>query len=201
VGDPLEKLAEFNEAIRPALEERLARLKKRPPDPERQPVTHAVVAAYMSRLSIQIDLAGKGVTGLREQIAKHPNLSDELQEIETWILRRKRAESVQPLIQEYEDTMGDFLVSTGRSYTRTKEMLRKVRQKIGRRGAPNKRPETLNILDARVVNGWSYSQLASQMCDCGAIRHTSHCGERIRKRIKELQEFLDRYAIVYRVQS
>jgi hypothetical protein len=197
VRDPLEKVAEFMQIILPALEERLARLQKRLPDPLKRPVTSAIVVAYIARLRLQIDHTQRGVEGLRTEIANHPNLTEEIEELESWIAHRKHIASKQ-MAQDYEDAMGDYLVSTGRSYTKTKEMLRKARHQMSARGAPNKRTETLRLLDAKLVNAWSYRQLAAKMCDCGAKQHNEYCAERIRKRLKELEAFLGRYKISYR---
>ena len=118
--------------------------------------------------------------------------------METWILRKKVPGQRIQLTAADEDNIGDWLVSAGRSYSQTKQMLREIRQFITGRGAPNKRPETLKLLDARISQGLSYKQLACKMCDCGLPDHTEHCEERIRKRIKKLEEFLAKYEIIYR---
>jgi hypothetical protein len=121
--------------------------------------------------------------------------------MEDWLLRSEGATNEPIFKPEIENFFGNWLVSVGYSYTETKQMLGGLRRGLSGRGAPSKRPETLRILDARIAHGWSYSRLAVEMCDCGAKQHTSHCAERIRKRIKELEAFLARHKIVYLKQT
>ena len=73
-----------------------------------------------------------------------------------------------------------------------------MKKNLAGKGAPSKRRETVKMLDARIAKGWSYSQLAKELCDCGATRHTDRCADSIRKRIKELEMFLDKRKISYR---
>ena len=195
--DRWEKLAEVMRAVEPDLQRRIVHLQINPPDPVNQPVSSALVRAYLSRLEIYIDAIRGGAKGLSDHYRDHPTLLQELQEMETWIFRKKAAGKKTELTAADEDVIGDWLVSTGRSYSETKQMLRRMRQFLTGRGAPNKRPETLRIMDARISHAPSYKQLASKMCDCGLPQHTEHCEERIRKRIKELKKFLAKYTLSY----
>jgi hypothetical protein len=192
-----EKLAEVVRASVPELERQIAYLRTNPPDPVKQPVTSAIAKAYLSRLEIHLDDVRRGPDGLKDQALNRPNLLKELQEMQTWILRKKAPKKMlEPTVAE-ENIIGDWLVSTGRSYSEAKRKLRQMRQSITGRGAPNKRPETLRILDAKVSRGLSYPQLASKLCDCGLPRHTEHCAERMRKRISQLGKLLIKYNITY----
>jgi hypothetical protein len=195
--DLLEKLAEIMHAIAPELARKVAHLKNHVPDPIKNPVVYALHGAYLSRLEMQLSYIRRGKEGMIEEHRDHPNLLPEIQEFEAWVLRRKTTAKKQ-LTEEQAETLGNWLVSIGRSYSETKNSLRQIGSSIAGRGAPNKRSDTLKMLDAKIANSWSYRQLAEKMCDCGAEKHTEHCAERIRKRLKELGEFLQKYDIVYR---
>lgn len=194
----LEKLAELMRFTSAGVMERkIARLKIHPFDPVSRPVTRALANEYLRRLETYLALILNGAAGMREKSLIYPGLPQELMEIEDWLLRSGGATNERIFKPEIEDFFGNWLVSIGYSYTETKQMLGDMRKELSGRGAPSKRPETLRILDARIANGWSYSRLAAEMCDCGAKQHTTHCAERIRKRLKELESFLSRYKIVY----
>jgi len=32
-----------------------------------------------------------------------------------------------------------------------------------------------SMLETRILKNWTYKQLASNMCDCGSLKHTDHC--------------------------
>jgi hypothetical protein len=193
-SDKWEKFAEVVRATEPDLEQQIVYLQTKPPDPLKQPVSSALARAYLSRLEIHLDAIRRGAEGLKDEYRNYPTLLQELQEIGVWIRRRGAGQKTQ-LATADEDSIGDWLVSTGRSYSKTKQMLRQMRQLITGRGAPNKRPETLRMLDAKTSQGLSYKELASKMCDCGLRQHTEYCEERIRKRIKDLEKFLTRHRI------
>jgi hypothetical protein len=195
--DKWEKLAEVVLGAEPELQRRIVYLQTKPPDPVKQPVSSALAKAYLSRLEIELGAIHRGAEGLKDEYRNHPTLLQELQEIGTWILRKKATGKKTQLTATDEDVIGNWFVSTGRSYSETRQMLRRMRQFITGRGAPNKRPETLRMLDAKISKGLSYTQLASTMCDCGLSQHTEHCKERIRKRIRQLEKFLIKYNITY----
>jgi hypothetical protein len=100
------------------------------------------------------------------------------------------------LTAEEENVIGDFLISLGRRYSDTKDMLGNLRRFLTGRGAPHKRNQTLQMMDARIANRWSYRQLAIHLCDCGQTTHTEHCKQRIWHRLKELQQVLEKYSII-----
>jgi ketopantoate reductase len=68
-------------------------------------------------------------------------------------------------------------------------------------GPPGKRSEAVKMLDAIIANGWSYSRTAKEMCDCGKARHDDKCTDLVRKRIRELESFLDKQGIEYQRRS
>ncbi len=80
-----------------------------------------------------------------------------------------------------------------------KVMIRDLNRLNSGKGAPSKRPDTLKMMDARILNNWTFKELADHKCDCGARNntHTAYCEDRIRKRIKELETFLEKYSISY----
>jgi hypothetical protein len=163
--DSWAKLAEVVRATEPDLQRRIVYLQTNPPDPVNQPVSNALVRAYLSRLEIYVGAIRRGGKGLSDHYRDHPTLLQELHEMETWILRKKGAVKKAEFTAAGEDVIGDWLVSMGRSYSKTKQMLRRLRQFLNGRGAPNKRPETLKMLDAKLSQALSYKHLASKMCD------------------------------------
>ena len=192
-----ELVAELYRSFGERLEQEAVRRKTDLPNSATQPVGDALRKAYLSRLEIHIDTIRRGDEVSKGELPNLSTLQQELREFGVWILSSEAVSRRPTFSREFEESIGDALVSVGCSYSKTRQMLRQSRQIITGRGAPNKRPETLKMLDARVANGWSYSRLASEMCDCGARKHTSHCAESIRKRIKGLEEFLNKYKIVY----
>ncbi len=198
LSDGWEDSAEVMRSVEPALRRRLAHLQTNSPDPVTQPVSSALGKAYLIRLEIYVDAIGGGAKGLRVLYRDYPNLEQELEEMETWIVIDRETGDKPRLTAAHEESLGDWLVSRGRSYSQTRQLLRRTRQLVTGRGAPNKRPDTLRLLDAKISQTLSYKRLASQSCDCGLAQHTEHCEERIRKRIKELEKFLARQMIVFR---
>jgi hypothetical protein len=189
-------LAEVLLSIKPVLEERLAFLRAYPPDPKMHPITSALVKAYITRVELQLAGIRDGAGGLQNEYRNHPTLTEELQEIESWIMRREPGTPRRKLTVNDEDALGNWFVGKmGLSYSQARQKIRDTRLHLSGKGAPSKRPETLNMLDARIVNRWSSTELAIRMCDCGAAKHTAHCSERIRKRIKELESALGKYGI------
>jgi hypothetical protein len=189
--DAWESLSELVRSIEPQLERDLAYCLANPPDPKKHPATSAVIAEYVRRIQLYLTQSKAGTAGLREQAAQYPNLVIEIQEIEEWIKQRKPGTARRPFSQEDQDLLGDWLVRhADSSYSKARRFVAGVVKSLSKKGAPSKKPETLRMLDARIANGWSYSVLAAKMCDCGAKKHTAHCSERIRKRIKELEGFL-----------
>src|SRR6266478_5798004 len=84
-----EKLAEVIRAIEPDLQRRIVHLQTKPPDSVKQPVNSALAKAYLSRLEIYLDTVHRGADGLKDEWRNYPTLTKELQEMETWILRKK----------------------------------------------------------------------------------------------------------------
>jgi hypothetical protein len=197
-SDKWENLAEVLRVLEPDLEMKLAYCRSHPPNLQTQPVSSAVVAAYISLLELELTTIRRAARGLQDQFRERPTLTDEITQIESWILRRKSGEARRQLTDRDEQALGDWFVSKmGFSYSDTKRYLRQARQLLSGKGAPNKKPETLRMLDARICNDWSYPEIARRMCDCGSLMHTEHCAERIRKRIKGLEAFLTERNINY----
>ena len=181
-------------AIVPDLQDRIVLIRTKPPDPISQPISAVIAKAYVSRLEIQLNDIRRGAEGLKDDYRNHPDLMSEIQELETWVLKRTTHESGVETIAQHKDELGNWLCSVmGYSYSKTKRILDAVGR--SKRGAPTKRPQTLRMMDAKLANRWSYPKLASEMCDCGAVKHGEYCQERIRKRIKELEKFLAKYNI------
>lgn len=193
-------LAEVLRSIEPNLEAKIAYCRANPPDPIKQPVTSAIVAAYISRMELELATLRRGASGLKNQFSDCPNLVKEVQEFESWLLRKIPGFPSRKLTGKNEDGVGDWFVSKmGYSYSQAKRMIRDLNRLQSGKGAPSKRPETLKMMDARIRNNWTYKELAHHKCDCGARDniHTAHCEDRIRKRIKELEAFLTKYNIPY----
>ena len=191
-----ENIAEIIRAIEPALEAKLRFCRNHPPDPATKPVTSAVVALYISRLELALSSIRGGAPRLREDAIKYPESSEEMEEIESWIIRKKPGVPRRKLTEQDWEVFGNWFVSKmGYSYSETKHILARLRALRSGKGAPSKHPETLKMMDARIAHGWTYRMIASKMCDCGLPRHTAHCEDRIRQRLKELRAFLKKYGI------
>jgi len=197
-SDKWVNLADVLRVIEPALETKLVFCRNNPPDPVKQPVTSALVAAYISRVELELATIRRGAKALSDQSRERPTLTEEISRIESWILRRKSGVPRRQLANRDEQAIGDWFVSKMHySYSETKQMLGEMRQLLSGKGAPDKRPETLKMIDARIYNAWSYPELARRMCDCGSSTHSDHCEDRIRKRIKALEAFLTKYDIKF----
>lgn len=197
-SDQWENLADVLRVIEPALEMKLAYCRSHPPNPQAQPVTSGIVGAYISLLELELATIRRAARGLQDQFRERPTLTDEIIQIESWILKRKSGVGRRKLTDRDEQALADWFVSKmGFSYSDTNRYLRQTRQMLSGKGAPNKKPETLRMLDARICNDWSYPELARRMCGCGSLVHTEHCAERIRKRIRELEAFLTKNNIKY----
>ncbi len=199
-SDKWENLAEIMRAIEPSLEARLQYCRSHPPDPVKQPVASAIIAAYIHRLELALSAIRGGAHGLKDEATNRPESMQEMQEFESWILRRKHGIPRRKLTEKDEDVLGDWFVSKqGHSYSKARQMIEQLRALQSGKGAPHKRPEALKLMDAKVSNDWTYKELASQMCDCESIdgTHTAHCEDRLRKRINEVESFLAKYKITY----
>jgi len=197
-SDKWEDLADVLRVIEPDLAIKLAYCRSHPPDAVKQPVTSAVVVAYSSQVELELTTIRRGARGLQDQYRQRPWLTDEITQIESWILRRRSGAARRQLTDRDEQALGDWFVSKmGYSYSETRQRLGEMRKLLSGEGAPNRRLETLKMMDARICNGWSYQELARHMCDCGLPTHSDYCAERIRKRIKELEAFLSKYNIDY----
>jgi hypothetical protein len=194
--DQWENLADVLRSIEPELENRLTFCRTHIPDPKTQPATSAIIQRYVRCLELQLSSIRRGAPGLKSEFRNHPELTEELEDIQSWIMRKVPG-AISSVTEKDEDAIGDWFVSKmGYSFSTAKRRLDEMRRRRSGKGAPSKRPETLKMLDARLANGWSYSKLANNLCDCGAKEHTEHCSERIRKRLKELHLFLDKWKIV-----
>lgn len=189
--DRWENLADILRSIEPQIEAKIEYWRSHhPTDPNLQPATTAIIRAYVARLELQLSAIRGGPAALKDECENHPSRTEEIQELDSWITRLKPRALRRKMSEQDEDAMGNWFVSKmNYSYSQARRHIKLMREQISDKGAPSKRPETLRMLDARTANGWSYSKIAAQMCDCGAKKHTSHCSERIRKRIKELEAF------------
>lgn len=196
--DAWESLSKAVRALEPNFERDLAYFWSHVPDAKRHPASFAVVTAYARRLKLALDLSRRGADGLQDQARNYPDLLHEIEAIMRWIKVPRANAPRGGLTQEDQDVIGDWVVKfVEPSYSKARQFIAGIAKSMTRRGAPNKRPQTLMMLDARIANGWSYTAIASKMCDCGAKKHDEHCRERIRKRIKELEAFLLNMGIAY----
>ncbi len=183
-------------SIEPTLESDLSYCLHHPPCPVKHPATTALIAEYIKRVELLLSRSRMGRDGMKDLAQNHPYLTEEIKEIEQWIKQRKPNASVHGLSEEDQDTLGDWLIKhVSPSYSRARRFVAGVSKSLSKKGAPSKRIHTLKILDARIANGWSYSVVAAKMCDCDKKKHDAHCADSIRKRLKELEEFLTRYGI------
>jgi hypothetical protein len=176
-------------------------LKSHPVDPARYPTTAVLVEAYMTRLEI-IVTAIKGLPkDLTQVSAEMPRqqirLMDELREIGTWIKRQRRPghEDIMPEEMSLKrDTIGDWLVSIGLSYSKATHLMDAATKP--KRGAPlARRSDTLAAYDMKKSKGLSLSQVTMKVCDCGEARHGTNCQDRLRKRFHELEKLLEKYSL------
>jgi hypothetical protein len=197
-GPPFKIIAdEMIRSFGKRLEREAARLKDNFPDPVKEPASNALARSFVASLESHADGLLRGDKGLRSEILESAALQRDLREFGAWLMEAETLPLRSSLSQEIEEFLGDMNVWAGFSYSETRRKLRQLQQSITRKGAPNKRPQTRKILDARVVNGWSYARLAAEFCDCDKRKHDSHCADSIRKRIKELEAFLREHKIVY----
>jgi hypothetical protein len=193
----MQRVTKYLRAVSTGYEGVVAYWKSNPPDRSKQPVTSALVDAYVIRLEIKSLASSRGLQSFVAANDKYPSMHAELRELGDWL------ETVEPsylnpkVTEDTEDRFGDALVADlDFSYSEARALLRKQSQP--QKGAPNKHPLTLAMFDARVANGWSYMELASKMCDCSLRNHNDLCRERIRKRLKELESVLSKFGIEYR---
>jgi len=197
--DAWEAISELLRSTESRLESDLAFCRDYPPDPGKHPATTALLKEYVKRVEILLDCSRRGADGMKYLAQNHPYLTNEIQEIEGWIKRRKPNMPLRSLSEEDQDALGDWLIKyASSSYSKARQFVSGVAKSLRPKGAPSKRVQTLKILDARLANGWSYSMLASKMCDCDAKVHNSYCSERIRKRLKELESVLSKYGIHFK---
>jgi hypothetical protein len=181
------------------LESDLAYCRDHPPDPIKHPATTALLREYVKRVELLLDCSRRGPSGMKNLAQNHPNLTSEIQEIQAWIKRRKPNIPSRSFSEEDQDALGDWLIKyASSSYSKARQFVSGVAKSLRPKGAPSKRVQTLKLLDARLANGWSYTKLASKMCDCDAKVHDSYCSERIRKRLKELESVLATYDIHFK---
>jgi hypothetical protein len=186
-------------SLEPTFERELLYFQSYSLDQTHNPATHAIVSAYTQRLEMALNYSRRGTHGLQEQAKKHPNLLVEIMAIMRWLKVRKSDGQRGGMTEQDADMIGDWLVKfVEPSYSKARRFIDEIARSVTRKGAPSKRPETLMMLDARLVNGWSYATLASKMCDCGGKEHGEYCRERIRKRIKELELFMREIGIAYK---
>jgi hypothetical protein len=165
------------------------------PDAENHPVSHALANAFVQRIWRNLAAIAKGAEAMKLDMGDRPgDIIREMLEIKTWFVESRKSEK---LPEQLKDAMGDLLVGAGFSYSQARKLIEEIPQLFFPKGAPNKRPQTLKMMDARIKNAWSYQTLARKMCDCGEIKHNDLCSERIRKRLKELEAFLKRYGLTY----
>jgi hypothetical protein len=192
--DKWERLVQVARAVEPDFEWRINYLETNAPDPVKQPVTSALAKAYLSRLKSHLIAVRRGADGLKEEKLKRPELLQEILDLQKWILKKASSEPLK-FTKANEDTVGNLLVSTGRSYYEARQMVDQLRKVVIGRGAPNKRPETLRMADARISQALSYKKLASNICDCGLSQHTELCADRVRKRLEQVRSLLAKYKI------
>jgi hypothetical protein len=194
--DAWQSISEFCRSTESRWERDLAYCRDYPPDPEKHPATFALVAEYVKRLELLLSCSRRGVDGIKDLAQRYPYLTNEIQEIERWIKQRKASAPARSFSEEDQDMLGDWLVKyASSSYSKARQFVSSVAQSLRPKGAPSKRVQTLKLLDARLAHHWSYSVLATKMCDCGAKVHTPHCSERIRKRLRELEPVLKKYGV------
>jgi hypothetical protein len=176
-------------------------LKSLPVDPAKYPATAALVEAYMRRLE-QIVAAIKGLPQDLTQVSvevprQQTRLMDELQEIGSWIKRQRRPghEDFTPEeISLKRDTIGDWLVSVGFSYSEATRLMEAATKP--KRGAPlARRSDILAAYDMKKSKGLSLRQVTMKVCDCGEAKHSSTCQDRLRKRFHELEKLLEKYSL------
>jgi hypothetical protein len=178
-------------------------LKAHLPDSIKQPITSAVVQAYMARLETAIATISAlpdDLTKISIEVPKrHSLIQEEIEEIGTWIKRTRRPGHEEVTDEEIRTktlTFGDALVSKGFSFSEASLLLEEAkRQRIKLGAPPVSRAETLQAYDMQVAKGLSHAALTRKVCDCDKAQHGKQCEDRLRKRIYELKKFLQKYDI------
>jgi hypothetical protein len=148
-----ESLSVIIRGLAPNFERDLVYFRSHVPDPERHPVTYAVVTAYTQRLELALDHSQRVVQGLQDQAKNNPNLLLEIRAIMRWIKVRKANVPHGGLTQEDQDAIGDWLVRfVEPSYSKARHFIDELSKSMTGRGAPNKRPQTLTMMDSRIAN-------------------------------------------------
>jgi hypothetical protein len=165
------------------------------PDAKTCPASKAVVEAYLERIEALLSYIRAGEEGLRRHFKERPNLVPEIDELKTWLYSGKRpVEAGRELIADRELTVGDWLVSTGMSYSQASEMLHGAKRL--KMGAPtSQRQVTLHALDLELSENMSHTELARKLCDCGGAEHGDLCRDRFRKRLDLLKKMMSQYKI------
>jgi hypothetical protein len=176
-------------------------LKAQQVNPAEHPATAVLVEAYMMRLE-QIVAAIKGLPRDLTQVSVEVprlqvQLMDELQEIGSWLKRQRRPDHEDFMPGEMrlkQDTIGDWLVSVGFSYSEATRVMEAATKP--KRGAPvARRSDILAAYDMKSSKGLSLRQVTMKVCDCGEATHSSACQDRLRKRFHELEKLLEKYSL------
>ena len=178
----------FLRACEPSIRARQRELIESRPNPMEQPVRYFLIEAWLNRVSAVL-------SGLDSQEWTVPpnQLATELGELEGWLIAKPAEQNNN--FSTLGGTIGNLLVSNGCSFTEAQRLLKRF--KVGRKGAPPKyRIGTVAALDLRTTRNCTWAKITRLFCGCGRPKHDDLCQDRVRKRVRELEEVLEKYGYV-----
>ena len=132
-----EDLADMVRSVEPLIAAKIEFWRSHPSDPKTQPATTAIIRAYVARLEFQLSSVRGGVAGLKYQFWSYPRLTEDTQELESWITRLKPLAQRKNLSEKDEEAMGNWFVSKmGYSYSQAKHHINLMREQISERERP-----------------------------------------------------------------
>lgn len=133
------RIARYLRAVSLGCEGVASHWKSNTSDETKQPVTAALVAAYIKRLEIQSLASGGGLESLIAANEKYPSTSAEIRELSDWIIPIEPPHLNPKVTEDNEDKFGDALVAArGRCHYAALRRVTRVRQLVLSEGESRK---------------------------------------------------------------